>query len=106
MLTGRPTPFRATFVYDDDGRVVGLEGEMDSPWTDEDVASARAVSDDDADRCGGCGHPRATSHDPATQLDWAAETTRCHACKAAAEAADKVDDRSGLGVRTWLDLEG
>lgn len=105
-LNGRPVPFVATFVRDDDGRVVGMSGQFGPEWTDDDLTAAQAVQADDDSRCGGCGHPRDVSHSPDHQLDWSASTSRCHACAAAARAAEKFDDRAGLHVRSWIDDNG
>lgn len=102
-LHGRPRRFRADFVYDDDGRLVGLTGELESPWTDVDTDVVRAVAEDRAARCDGCGHPTDQTFDPELERHWTAHPRQCHSCAAGERAFKHIDDRAGVKVFTTLD---
>lgn len=76
------------------GRTVGPGEPM---WLEEDRAWALALLAYEADRCE-CGQSRAESTTREAEFTYRAEAMRCHACKAAAEAAEGVSDRTGLYV--------
>lgn len=66
-------------------------------WLEEDRAWALALLAYEADRCE-CGQSRAESTLREAEDTYRGEAMRCHACKAAAEAAESVSDRTGLFV--------
>lgn len=99
-LRGHARTFTATFVRDDDGRIVGMTGELSPEWTDDDLTAVLAVRADDAARCDGCGQLRSEAHDPATEGEWRADPVVCQACATASRIAAREDDKAGLMVRT------
>lgn len=73
---------------------------FDAEWTDEDIDAALAWADDDALRCGGCGHHRDESMREGQEQAYDSEPVVCHACavrdRARAAWADKKGDTAGV----------
>lgn len=71
-------------------------------WTQQDTDLAIAITEIEAERCDGCGHPVGESMDPDTEFGWKADALRCHACAARDRKArgmgESFDDS---GIR-WL----
>ncbi len=77
------------------GRVTG-PGQ--SAWTQEDTDLAVALTELEADRCDGCGHPRSESMAREAEDGYRAEPIRCHACAAR--------DRKARGMGEHFDDAG
>jgi hypothetical protein len=83
-------------------RSVFLGAPVDTPWSDDDRAWARALLDVEAAVCGGCGHDMTQSLDAESEGAYRASVLRCHACAAKARYVDSLPesmDRAGLQVR-------
>ena len=77
---------------------------VESPaFTDDDVKWALALDHVDRDRCGGCGQPLSESTAPDADDAFYGHAVRCHGCKAAAHASERVDDKHGLMV--WVERD-
>lgn len=85
------------------GRVV-LPGQP--LWTKEDTDLAVALTEIEADRCGGCGQPRSESMDPANEYAYRADPLRCFSCAARErESRSRGENWDEAGI-SWVTVKG